>query len=436
MIIITLLKFIFLFAGTIIIFTKILPGTAIKNRFSILLLSAEESVFILFLFTDFPLNSLINIVLTITALIFPVVVIRYIPVIQIIYILFTCCGFSFFIKSFLILILNFCCINTFDEEIINCMASLSILFLVVFKYKSKIFAKLNILILPVYVKFLIAITFWTGGFLASFYSYTPNAKLFFKWYNRIELCIVLIFILILFLIPALIANTNSNKYYQSLSRKTEKQISEQSRYFEQSLKSDIKLKKFRHDYKNLITGLTCILKNNDTNEALKYLNSCSMCSKELSSNILFETGNYIVNTILSEKQRRASKINAKISFEGKIPPDGIEPADLCIIFGNTLDNAVEACLKLPDDIKKNISVTSKTYRDFLYIEINNPVPNNIKINNNSIQTTKNDRSQHGFGLYSLQIAVHKYNGELNLSCENNCFAVRIYLYPDKKSNDG
>lgn len=64
----------------------------------------------------------------------------------------------------------------------------------------------------------------------------------------------------------------------------------------------------------------------------------------------------------------------------------------------------------------------------MFLTISNPVAENIKIHTNIIQTTKQDKANHGFGLYSLQKIVDKCDGTLTFSCENEVFTVIISLY--------
>lgn len=63
----------------------------------------------------------------------------------------------------------------------------------------------------------------------------------------------------------------------------------------------------------------------------------------------------------------------------------------------------------------------------MFLTIINPVTENIEVHNNLIQTTKQDKSNHGFEIYSIQKIVDKYNGELTLSCENYLFKTEITL---------
>ena len=63
----------------------------------------------------------------------------------------------------------------------------------------------------------------------------------------------------------------------------------------------------------------------------------------------------------------------------------------------------------------------------MFLTISNPVVENIKIHNNSIKTSKQDKRDHGFGLYSLKKIIQKYDGKLSLTCNNNLFHTKIEL---------
>ena len=62
-----------------------------------------------------------------------------------------------------------------------------------------------------------------------------------------------------------------------------------------------------------------------------------------------------------------------------------------------------------------------------FITITNPVNSDIQIHKNSIMTTKQDKINHGFGIYSIKKAIEKYNGNLDLLCDNNIFSLHITL---------
>lgn len=128
-----------------------------------------------------------------------------------------------------------------------------------------------------------------------------------------------------------------------------------------------------------------------------------------------------------EKQRRAASCNAQIKFQGTIPSNFLSPTDLCVILGNTLDNAIEACEKLQSEDKTIISVICNCNSGFLFLTITNPISEKVVISNNHIATTKEDKTLHGFGLYSLSSVVKKYHGDMELKATDSQFTAEINL---------
>jgi len=120
-------------------------------------------------------------------------------------------------------------------------------------------------------------------------------------------------------------------------------------------------------------------------------------------------------------------LNTTIEFEGIVPWGLLDPTDICIIFGNTIDNAIEACVKLPKEEKKVIDIKSEYSKDFLFITIKNPTAENVKIINDTVATTKENKISHGIGLRSIRTAVGKYSGAMKLLCVNGLFSVAIDL---------
>jgi sensor histidine kinase regulating citrate/malate metabolism len=120
-------------------------------------------------------------------------------------------------------------------------------------------------------------------------------------------------------------------------------------------------------------------------------------------------------------------VNTSIAFEGVVPGNLINPIDICIIFGNAIDNAIEACAIFSDEEKRIITIQSSFKNGFLFIRIDNPAVGNFQIINNSIATTKNESGFHGFGLQSIKTAVNKYYGDVTLSYTNGVFSIEISL---------
>lgn len=249
-----------------------------------------------------------------------------------------------------------------------------------------------------------------------------------KWGVSIRIFLSLLVIVLGAVFPILITNSIGKSFYAKQSKELIHQIQMQAKHYESLSQSNHELRRFRHDYNNMRIGVNKLVKDQDYGALRKMFEDWDNGISNITNEILkFDTGNGIVDAILTEKQEKATTANTVITFEGAVASNTITATDLCVIFGNTLDNAIEACEKLQIDIKKEISVVCKCNSGFMFLTVSNPVTENIKIHNNTIQTTKQDKSNHGFGLYSLQKIVDKYDGTLTLSCENEVFKTEITL---------
>ncbi len=251
--------------------------------------------------------------------------------------------------------------------------------------------------------------------------------------NIVKVSFVSLIILILVIVLLLLTYSVSNKYIKSIADNFEKQIEVQSERYITLSKYNFELRRFRHDYKNMCIGVSTLISEGKSDEALEMLKRTgTVFNTDL---IKFDTGNGIVDALLADKQKRADEIGAVISFEGALPSDIIKPADLCVIFGNTIDNALEACSRLMPEAEKKISVRSACNSGFIFIDIINPVIKKVDIKGHIPKTSKTDKQMHGFGLYSVEKALKQYDGDLKIECDDKQFHVSIELCAQKAASD-
>lgn len=236
------------------------------------------------------------------------------------------------------------------------------------------------------------------------------------------LMIILVFMLI-FAMPVIITYYVSYKNMMKLAEKYEKQIKAQSEQYVSLSEANYEIRRFRHDQKNLMIGLEGLIKEGKNEDVIKMLKTQSEMLQPFT--IPYDTGNGVVDAILNDKQKKAESFNSTIKFEGAVPPDRIDPADLCIIFGNTLDNSIEACSKLDAGEEKVIKVESVCCSGFIFVTITNPVSEKVELRNGYPVTTKSDKNKHGFGIYSLNNVVNRHDGTLTFECTDSVFKVSI-----------
>ena len=150
---------------------------------------------------------------------------------------------------------------------------------------------------------------------------------------------------------------------------------------------------------------------------------------------LNKTGNQVLDTLLTSKNLRCMqhKIDMTCVVDGSLF-EFMDVMDICSIFGNALDNAIECELKIPDYSKRMIHVDAFMERSFLMIRVENFYEGNIQFEKGMPVTTKAEKTIHGYGLKSLRYTVHKYKGEMHIDARDNWFSLRILLpmeYPKR-----
>lgn len=239
---------------------------------------------------------------------------------------------------------------------------------------------------------------------------------------------VVLLLAICLLLPVLLYSAISANHMKMVAKNYERQIHIQAEHYRQLANANYELRRFRHDFKNMSIAIGTMLAQGEDQEAVRLLRQCGEALDAPGGfRPSFDTGNGIADALLTEKQSRASECNADIVFEGALPRDALSPTDLCVMLGNTLDNALEACEKLPADESKTISVLCRSMGGFLFLSIKNPLGEKVSIKNGQISTTKENKTLHGFGLYSLHSVVKKYEGEVELKATDNTFTVDINL---------
>lgn len=140
------------------------------------------------------------------------------------------------------------------------------------------------------------------------------------------------------------------------------------------------------------------------------------------------TGNHAADTVISIKKAYADSIGIRLTCDGSFAWLGkLSPIDVCTIFSNLLDNALEGVKGAADPY---IAIKGKDHEHFYTIVFSNSVPENIKIRNNSVKTSKKDKKYHGLGLSSINSVIRKYNGSYTLKCEDMVFRVQA-VFPRK-----
>lgn len=230
------------------------------------------------------------------------------------------------------------------------------------------------------------------------------------------------------LLPIFMVSAISSNRLKALTSNYEHQIQSQAEHYKKLAAANFETRRFKHDFKNLSIAIEKLLADGKHDQALELLQKYNNVLNSPSVfHPAFDTGNGIADALLADKSEKAFVSNIKINFIGAIPQEALSPTDLCVILGNTLDNAIEACQKLDLKANKAISINSNCRSGFLFLSITNPISERVIIHDNHVPTTKENKTLHGFGLHSLHSVVKKYDGELRLSSTDDYFTIDIDL---------
>lgn len=196
---------------------------------------------------------------------------------------------------------------------------------------------------------------------------------------------------------------------QAALRSLEQATQAQKNYIAEAQRRYEQTKAFRHDIANHLSVLDGLLNSKKLDESKAYLQKLKMASTSLS--FPYQTGNPVVDILLSEKLGLAKEITAEITL--LLPrPCGIDDFDLCVIFANALDNAINACQSAKGT--KLIRIYGERQGDFYMLAFENtcsaePLP------------------PAGTGLSNIKSVAEKYHGATLTEKVGQRFSLNVLL---------
>ena len=193
----------------------------------------------------------------------------------------------------------------------------------------------------------------------------------------------------------------------------------QKDYYKDRIRDEERVRRIYHDMKNHLL----ILENQPGTDETR--RTASRLREQIADYENYvHTGNEFLDIIIRDKSAKAREkhidFNAVIHFENG---DFMEPLDISTIFGNAIDNAIEASEKLPED-RRLITVKAAKVRDMLMITAeNNMEPDSLPDEG----TSKSDRFLHGFGIPNIRKAAEKYDGQCSISAKDGVFRLKVMI---------
>lgn len=141
-----------------------------------------------------------------------------------------------------------------------------------------------------------------------------------------------------------------------------------------------------------------------------------------------KTGNPVLDTVLTSKSLYCQKHGINLTCVADGTKLGfMDVRDICTIFGNAMDNAIECELRIPDKTKRLIHVTVAVQRGFLLLRFENYYEGHLEFEEGLPVTTKQEKNYHGFGIKSIRYTAQKYNGSVKINTDDNWFEMKVLI---------
>lgn len=190
-------------------------------------------------------------------------------------------------------------------------------------------------------------------------------------------------------------------------------------------KEQNEVRKIHHDMNNHLNILSNYVTRGEAKDAREYLEKLRINSPVTTNKTFCQ--NSLVNAVINNKY--STMLEKDIDFDVNISLDniiGVDDFDLCVIFANALDNAIEACEKV-EDKKRRIQLKARADKGFLSFYLMNSKSNPVIEKSGRIISTKENKQHHGFGFPNLKEIVDKYDGNLEIKYDENSFTVQILM---------
>lgn len=223
----------------------------------------------------------------------------------------------------------------------------------------------------------------------------------------VSFAILLCFLLIL--IFSMITITASNK-----EKVAKQMLSDMNQLMETNYcilnKSITNNAKAMHDFHHHLAVIDSLAQREKPAQISEYVRS--IMDTSFLSIPLCRCGNDIIDAVINTKLREAEQKGITIDFRIILKDlSAFEQADICAILSNQMENALDACEKVPQE--KRVQIDIRQRENFVLFKVTNPVVSDPFLHNASLTSTKTkDGAAHGIGLRNMQDIAEKYSGSL------------------------
>jgi sensor histidine kinase regulating citrate/malate metabolism len=241
--------------------------------------------------------------------------------------------------------------------------------------------------------------------------------------------------LVISAVALLLVNTLVLWLFQHMSKQSERvlqlsgetqRMSLQLRHQAEVEQLHIELRQWKHDHHNHMQLLLGLLGAGQQKEAMDYLRRLSDTFESFTAKIT--TGNLMMDALLNAKAPMAQYNHIAFMVDVALPPVlSIADNDLCVLVGNLLDNAFDACMRIPEEQRRYIKICGNIRNSSLSIYVENSMRSGKRWPGVFSLTSKAENMEHGFGLRVIEKLVGQYGGFIESKDEETRFTTSLLL---------
>lgn len=183
------------------------------------------------------------------------------------------------------------------------------------------------------------------------------------------------------------------------------------------------MKTLRHDMKHYLSAAAELISDGKPEKAKSYIES--VINEKINPTVVgVNTGSAVIDAVINRRLEICAENNIiiKCLIDTQFVADN--DIDISILLSNLLDNAIRGCSGSENPV---IELAVRGKKTFTYITVRNSISKSVLKSNPQLQTSKSDRSLHGFGIKSVKNIARKYGGSAEFKEENGTFLAEIWL---------
>ncbi len=181
-------------------------------------------------------------------------------------------------------------------------------------------------------------------------------------------------------------------------------------------------RKIRHDLKHILTAVRHYIDTNDKSRLADFCDTVEETQLE-NTNIPY-TGCPAADGVLYHYIKRAEEENVRFQYQGNLGHSGIADMDLCVMIGNALENAFDACLHV--ESTRLVTLTAEKDGSVLSIMVQNSFDGKMEVSGEKIFSRKRE-NRVGVGLQTIDSVCEKYSGTMKTEWNDHTFTVLMML---------